>query len=322
MILILSNREDVSTSAVIDWLLYFGQKVIRISPNYPIEVLDITIDNCNTDINFAYNSNILFRLSEITAFWYRRGYLNFIWSDVVKKKLTDKYFLSQIGNDINCIEEFLHFCFSRKRGIGNYYKGNVNKLISLELAISCGFKIPSTLLTTQKSGVIVFNNSFRFIINKPIFLPHSFTLYNKSYSAGTNRVSKPDLESMPKSFFPSLFQQEVKKIFEIRTFFLVNKCYSMAIFSQGNTLTEVDFRNYDNSNPNRMIPYILPNEIEAMVKEFMDKIGLNSGSLDIIYATDGHYYFLEVNPVGQYGMTSRPCNYQLNKEIAKYLINE
>ena len=34
-----------------------------------------------------------------------------------------------------------------------------------------------------------------------------------------------------------------------------------------------------------------------------------------------NYYFLEINPVGQYGMVADPCNYELDKLIAKYLIN-
>jgi hypothetical protein len=31
--------------------------------------------------------------------------------------------------------------------------------------------------------------------------------------------------------------------------------------------------------------------------------------------------FLEVNPTGQYGMVSDPCNYYLDKKIAEYLID-
>ena len=30
----------------------------------------------------------------------------------------------------------------------------------------------------------------------------------------------------------------------------------------------------------------------------------------------------QVNPVGQFSMVSKPCNYYLEKEVAKYLINE
>jgi hypothetical protein len=31
--------------------------------------------------------------------------------------------------------------------------------------------------------------------------------------------------------------------------------------------------------------------------------------------------FLEINPVGQFGMVSHPCNYYLEKRIAQNLIN-
>jgi hypothetical protein len=42
----------------------------------------------------------------------------------------------------------------------------------------------------------------------------------------------------------------------------------------------------------------------------------------LIYAKDSNYYFLEVNPEGQLGMVSLPCNYYLEKKIAKELIKK
>lgn len=33
-----------------------------------------------------------------------------------------------------------------------------------------------------------------------------------------------------------------------------------------------------------------------------------------------NFYFLEINPVGQFGMVSGPCNYKIEKLIAKYII--
>ena len=53
----------------------------------------------------------------------------------------------------------------------------------------------------------------------------------------------------------------------------------------------------------------------------MKHIGLNTGSIDMIKSVDGNYYFLEVNPSGQFGMTSFPCNYNLHEKVADYLIN-
>jgi glutathione synthase/RimK-type ligase-like ATP-grasp enzyme len=52
----------------------------------------------------------------------------------------------------------------------------------------------------------------------------------------------------------------------------------------------------------------------------MSILKLNTGSVDLIFSEeDNKYYFLEVNPMGQFGMVSKPCNYYLEKEMAQYL---
>ena len=93
----------------------------------------------------------------------------------------------------------------------------------------------------------------------------------------------------------------------------------MAIFSQNDKQTEVDFRRYNKSKPNRNVPYQLPKSIELLLDILMKKINLDNGSIDIIVDNNGKYYFLEINPVGQFGMVSIPCNYYLEKKIANYL---
>ena len=49
-------------------------------------------------------------------------------------------------------------------------------------------------------------------------------------------------------------------------------------------------------------------------------IKLKNGSIDIIRGVDNNYYFLEVNPVGQFGMVSNPCNYNIEEKFALKLI--
>lgn len=94
----------------------------------------------------------------------------------------------------------------------------------------------------------------------------------------------------------------------------------MAIFSQSNSQTNVDFRKYDDKLPNRCVPYILPNKIENALRDLMNSLNLNTGSIDLIVDTQDNYYFLEINPVGQFGMVSQPCNYYLEKKVAEYLV--
>lgn len=51
----------------------------------------------------------------------------------------------------------------------------------------------------------------------------------------------------------------------------------------------------------------------------MKMLKLESGSLDFIVTPDNEYYFLEVNPVGQFNFVSEICNYHIEKHIAKTL---
>ncbi len=54
----------------------------------------------------------------------------------------------------------------------------------------------------------------------------------------------------------------------------------------------------------------------------MDNLGLDTGSIVLIKSKDDQWYFLEVNPVGQFGMVSYPCNYYLERKIAEYLVQK
>ncbi|MEI7597121.1 MAG: hypothetical protein WCK02_15340 [Bacteroidota bacterium] len=143
---------------------------------------------------------------------------------------------------------------------------------------------------------------------------------NIKLSTYTAIVDDNFINNLNDEFAPTCFQEEIIKTVEIRTFYLDKKTYSMAIFSQSDQTTSVDFRNYNYKKPNRTMPFNLPISINDKLILFMNKVGLNCGSFDLIYTPNKDFYFLEINPVGQYGMVSHPCNYYLDKVIADYLI--
>ena len=94
----------------------------------------------------------------------------------------------------------------------------------------------------------------------------------------------------------------------------------MAILSQKDGQTKIDFRKYNNSKPNRVMPYKMPNEIETKIIKLMQILDLNTGSLDFIYSDKNEFVFLEINPIGQYANVSYHGNYYLDKIIAEELI--
>lgn len=65
MVLILSSLDDLSTNTVIDWLLYYKKKYIRISSIDEIEFSKIIISDTGFDIEMTINNTLNIYLSEI-----------------------------------------------------------------------------------------------------------------------------------------------------------------------------------------------------------------------------------------------------------------
>jgi hypothetical protein len=201
--------------------------------------------------------------------------------------------------------------------IGNRNYTFRSKLFQLETASEFDLNVPEWIYTDDLEKLKLFcNKQFNSIITKPIGEAFKFYYEGDIFASFTTRIDENLLSRLPKKFPISFFQKEIKKIFEIRTFHFYGTNYSMAIWSQDNSMTEVDFRNYDNKKPNRCVPFKLSNNLDSKINKMMKKLELNSGSLDFIYSSDGQIYFLEVNPDGQFGMVSQPCNYHLEEKIA------
>lgn len=182
--------------------------------------------------------------------------------------------------------------------------------------IALGITIPTTFITTSKEKLKHLFSSK--LITKGIYEGFRTDFEMGNFITYTEIVNAKDI---PKAFFPSLFQQEIKKEADIRTFYLCGEFYSMAIKSQSNNQTTTDFRKYLKGIGNRCFPFQLPDNLQGKLHKLMNNIGLETGSLDLIFTQDGQFIFLEVNPVGQFGMTSLPCNYFLEKQIALKLVS-
>jgi glutathione synthase/RimK-type ligase-like ATP-grasp enzyme len=52
----------------------------------------------------------------------------------------------------------------------------------------------------------------------------------------------------------------------------------------------------------------------------MKEMGLYIGAIDMIKGKDGQYYFLEVNPQGEWGMLQKELGFPIAERIADNLI--
>ncbi|TSE09736.1 grasp-with-spasm system ATP-grasp peptide maturase [Aquimarina algiphila] len=336
MHLIFSEHLDFSVNRVIDWLSYYNQQYDKyighstVDDHFAFNDKMITMSFGGTDKKESFivkNDN---QEIDFDSIWFRRpsSDISPFLLDFEHKATYPKDFLEYtIQKRIKVFWDFLGYKLKEKLHQGSFNTTGLNKPIVLQEAQNLGLTIPKTLLTNDKEELKkFFEQCNKKIITKSIdgLIPQhkeKITDNNKHLLAYQLTTLIDNIENTPATFAPSLFQECIDKEYEIRTIFLNGTLYSACIFSQLNEQTKIDMRNRDANHPTRYIPYQLDNKIETSIIKLMNTLNLDYGAIDIIKGLDGHYYFLEINPVGQYGDVSLQCNYYLNKKIAEHLIN-
>lgn len=315
MILILSTPTDLDTQNVIDWLVDCDATFFRLNDEDLLKGnVDFYYDLSNESQTYFSQGGRKIFLKDITVVWFRKfGFLKSYEKAFNKKSDLTKY----LYTEFSVIRATIFNLLNDKKWL--YRKGNMpTKLEVLKTAKKCGLNIPQTkVLSNKKSLEEFFESNNKEVLTKSLGEGKHVEYESGNYPFFTKKIEST--APISKKFSPTLFQKYTDKILELRIFYLDGDFYSMAIFSQNSPKTKIDFRSYDLENPTRYVPYLLPNNIKKNITDLMKGLGLNTGSIDMIHATDNEYYFLEVNPSGQFGMTSTPCNYNLHKKVAQYL---
>lgn len=331
MICILSRSQvETSTEEVIDWLRAWKVPFIRINGSDIDSHGGLLISISNAGVWDRLESDgVILGTDEIRVVWYRRwGYKN-------AYRNADIFMDHEHSVAINIYSVFLHiyhelqgvshFLFSRMasaKWLSDPTIASVNKLRVLNLAAEIGLDIPETLATSNVEEARQFAARHGEIITKPISEALMCNFDGKLYASYTSTAPRELLENeVWQGAFPSLFQEKLRKKYEIRIFYLDGELFSMAMFTQDNVMTQTDFRKYSYDRPARTIPYQLQPQVEDKLRALMKALRLDTGSIDMVRTLDGRDVFLEVNPIGQFGMVSDPCNYFLEEKVARALVN-
>ena len=319
MILILTNDGDLSSDLVQDWLQYYNHPFIRVN-TYDFINKRIKISLTGSKIQCFFEENE-FPLEGIGAVWFRK-YGFFRCSDSYKKicetkKLTEEL-INHITKEFGKVIDFFNYALRDRNWLTDPKYININKFDVLYQASKCGLNIADSYIINSKDDLKSLTGK---VISKSFLDPilpswggnHKSMMY-------TTVVDKKSFDRLPEKFMPSLVQRTIAKKYELRIFYICGRFYPMAIFSQSDKKTKLDFRNYNWDKPNRYVPCELDVDTRNRLRKLMDNLHLNCGSIDMIKGTDNKLYFLEINPTGQFGMVDFPCNYGLHKIVAEELI--
>ncbi|MDB4949705.1 MAG: gwsG [Gemmatimonadetes bacterium] len=324
MILILSQEGlEPTTDAVVDWIRSLGGDCVRVNGADigGAVAMEMGVDRAGPLVRLRVGER------EVTS---REVRVVWLWRWQTRKGpraqslpgseplATD--INAHLASETNAVSRAFFSLFRHARWLTSPDETALSKIDALQAAVQAGLEVPATLVTNRRAEIERFRTRHGRIITKSVGEAGTFGVGDRHYALYTAEATEPVTAQLPETIFPSLVQELVEKAFEVRAFYLDGQVYSMAIFSQADQQTSLDLRQYNDRKPSRMVPYRLPAPVAEAVVRLMSALGLSSGSLDLVRTPDGRHVFLEVNPAGQIGMVSTPCNYYLPRRVAEYLI--
>lgn len=174
-----------------------------------------------------------------------------------------------------------------------------SKLIPLIVARKCGFSVSPTLASHDPTRIKVFveQHGLGNVIYKP-FAPMSWKENDgRVYGTPTTLVCRDTLNDEDGlRICPGIFQKYIPKAKEFRVTVMGAEVHSVQIYpaTDGN----VDWR--INVPAARVEVTVLPFDVSSACREVVAELGLLFGCIDLVLGTDGEWYFLEVNEMGQF----------------------
>lgn len=192
-----------------------------------------------------------------------------------------------------------------------------NKPRQLSIAYKLGFVVPDTIITNDINYAQSFMSSGT-SVGKPL-REALLTGDDEERVIFTSRLEALD-ESDEKrvSAAPIIFQREIVKAADIRVTVVENQVYAVEILSQEHDETEVDWRR--GSRPDLIHRCLkLPETISQKCVDLLRLMGLRFGAIDLALDTVGNYWFLEINPNGQWAWIETRTGLPLTQSIVDAL---
>ena len=186
-----------------------------------------------------------------------------------------------------------------------------HKLLQLQYAAQAGLRIPRSLATNNPSDVRDFINT---IGPSTVYKP--FTAANWQLIP-TRRVSADVLEHLDSvSYAPVIFQEEIRKIADIRANVLDGQVFAVRILPTGPD-GPIDWR----VDPARQVlAHELPADVASSLVALIAELGLRFAACDLALTEDGEYVFFEANTSGQWLFAEIMAGQEISWAFARALL--
>lgn len=327
MVLIISSKKDGHIGSVTK---YFDEHTAY-GYTQPIKWVRINIEDFATNLKLTIrpdseeslievlDSKKSFQINEITSVWYRKP-------DPVNLShfKMEEAGIEYVEAEINEVILGLYALLNDKIWINNPFTTRLShrKLLQLQVAKNIGFEIPKTLISNDERTVLTFAESLDWDIAIKSFGAISVTTHEqniqKQYGIWTRRLIKDELLAVKNKiqYSPTLYQQYIKKKFELRITCVGIEIFGCRIDSQENPETSEDMRFNVRSLKHQEFDCTL---IKKMLHDYLNYFKINFGCFDIAVDENNKFVFFECNPNGQWLWVEQLTGMKISEAIANLL---
>jgi glutathione synthase/RimK-type ligase-like ATP-grasp enzyme len=323
MILILTNKEDVHPTPVVEYLSERRIPVFRLNTEALLSDYQFHWW-CNDTGTGFYIKNVKIGLelrgSEVTAIWERRP-------ELPKELLVEnrpeinKHNLEEARGFLSFLRYYLKDVFS----IGSivYDRVSASKMLQLKTAQDLGMNVPATCFSNRKEDIIRFAENYEYVVLKSIENDNIWLNDEYEYVFYAQKVESSQLADNPEEMFSqtiNFVQNYIEKQFELRITVVEDRIFACKIDSQtlDDNKGKVDWRQgYDYGL--KYEPVELPEKISRFCLLFLKAMNLHFGCFDMIVTPENEYVFLECNPNGQWLWIELETGMKISEAVAEIL---
>lgn len=184
-----------------------------------------------------------------------------------------------------------------------------NKMLQLQMAQKAGLKIPRTYVGNHVPSIIEDNKIY---IVKALDTPVFYSGVQEMFTYSTE-ITGRELRDSELQEAPVIIQDYLTPKIDLRVTAVGTHLFPAEIYYNGIGV-EGDWRKRDKDGLT-YLPVKLPPSIEAGIHRIMDGFGLVFGGIDLALCGN-EYYFIEVNPTGEWAWLVKSAGFQIHKAIA------
>lgn len=294
---------------------HLESETVLVDPFRMLEQCELSFLNDGRTTQVIYDGQ---PVTDIKSVWYRRPYIPEREDIKVPAAFKDYSYSALRKHSLD-----LYGLFQDAFWLTDYYTllKAETKPRQLEVAAGLGFRVPRTLTTSSSAAAVAFMKEVGDVVVKSManIVP---VLNKKIYNFYTTKVAKGqkiNLEGL--HLAPSIFQEAIDADLDLRITVVDNKVFAASILDKGQEDQPAirDWRRAYTAGTLRCKAYELPKQLEKKCVQLTKALNLSYGAIDLILDKKGRYWFLEINPNGQWAFVEDDTGQPIGKAIAELL---